>query len=895
MSSINFDNVLWLLIAIPLVLLFSVPFLIAVRKDNANCHNITSGIIHIVMAILIAFTAAGTNIVTTITETDIYVLADVSYSASRNLETIDGYIAQLNRGLPDNSRLGVICFGKDHQILSRLGETPKSVTQSKVDDSETDIVSALEYAGSLFRDNVIKRIVVITDGKQTYEGDEGALRRTVDSLNAEKIRVDAIYIDDNLSEDAKEVQVSDVSYTNTTYLNGKETVEINIQSSYNTNVTATLFKGEEKISEKVATVTLGSNALALDLDTSEVGTFDYEVRVVAEGGDENTFNNSKFFTQTVSGEMKVLLLTEKEEDERALAQVYGETAEIDAYVGMTNIPCSVEALCAYDQIVLADIDITKIGNYEMFLASLDTVVSLFGKSLMTFGDTGIQNKTEGELKALNDMLPVRFGNNLQDPKLYTIVIDSSLSMLQIDKLTIAKRAATQLIDSLAENDEICVVTFYGSFEVVQRPTRVGDYENRTRIKNAVNNLQGAQGTLLKFGLQEAERLIKDLNYSEKQVMLISDGLSFDNGSGETDTPLDVIDSMHANGIVTSVIDVGRGSDTSPTAVDAENLLKGAATHGAGTYYFANTVELLESVVFKDILSEVTETEVNRYSYIAANRRRDDVLSGIEILTDLNNENQVYIGGYYISASKASAVTVLTADYYKASGASTDVPIYAYWKYGNGRVSSFTTTLTGRWIEPWSEEFYSDFFHNVITTNIPNEKINYPFNIDKVAENGFVRVDISPATVRSDATVNVKVTLPGGEELSGTPVFDALVYSYYFATPDLGKYMVEIMYSYADVDYLTSFVLYNSYLPEYNSFEIFDASVLHKMVGSNGVVSEDGKLEIVNDENEVGTYSIYLTVPLMIVAVVLFAIDIGVRKLKWNDIKSLFVKVQGKKG
>ena len=64
-----------------------------------------------------------------------------------------------------------------------------------------------------------------------------------------------------------------------------------------------------------------------------------------------------------------------------------------------------------------------------------------------------------------------------------------------------------------------------------------------------------------------------------------------------------------------------------------------------------------------------------------------------------------------------------------------------------------------------------------------------------------------------------------------------------------------------------------------------------MVGGSGQVSEDGNLKIENDEKDVGTYVLKLTVPLMIACVVLFVADIVVRKLKWNDIKNLFIRVK----
>ena len=53
MNNINFDNPYLLLLLIPLVLIVSIPFFIAVKKDNFNIHNIFSYVCHIVMCVLL--------------------------------------------------------------------------------------------------------------------------------------------------------------------------------------------------------------------------------------------------------------------------------------------------------------------------------------------------------------------------------------------------------------------------------------------------------------------------------------------------------------------------------------------------------------------------------------------------------------------------------------------------------------------------------------------------------------------------------------------------------------------------------------------------------------------------------------------------------------------------
>jgi hypothetical protein len=107
--------------------------------------------------------------------------------------------------------------------------------------------------------------------------------------------------------------------------------------------------------------------------------------------------------------------------------------------------------------------------------------------------------------------------------------------------------------------------------------------------------------------------------------------------------------------------------------------------------------------------------------------------------------------------------------------------------------------------------------------------------------------------------------------------------------------VLISYNYADTDYPQCDASFNiSYSPEYDSFTSFDASALHKAIGTHGTISEDGTLKIVNDESEIGVRTITLTIPLMIACVALFVVDIIVRKLKWEDIVSLFKKVNKEK-
>lgn len=882
MSSISFDNIYLLLIAIPIAAIVTVPFFAAVKKENANRHNVASFVFHILMAIFVAFAAAGTSFVTVITETNVFVVADVSYSAYNNLDTVDSYIENVRKSLPRNSKLGIVCFGKDAELLTGLGGSVKSVSEAAVDASGTDIVNALEYTSSLFKDDVIKRIVLITDGGQT-ESSDSTLRRTIESLRADNIHVDAIYLNDNIDESVKEVQVTSVDAASNAYLNHEETAVAVLQSSYRANVTAELYRigVTQPLAQKAVSLSAGSNTVSFTLDTSATGSFVYEVRVTAEetDGDTSYYNNSCYFTQTITGTVRILLITGQEEDYKAAQILFGEDCEIDAYVNDKNVPYSVEDLCLYDEIVLSNVDVSTLTNATMFMSSLDTVVSLFGKSLLTFGNLSIQNRTDEELTQLDDMLPVRYGNNDQDPKLYALVIDSSRSMQIDNRLVIAKQAAAQLVGLLNEDDYVCVFNFYGdSAYLVYPPVCVADESDS--VIEMLNNLQPLQGTLIGKGLRTALDSIANLDYSEKQVMLISDGLSF---GSEPEDPVSVAKEIYQNGITVSTLGVGKSGDDAATTGQA--LLQEICAAGGGNYYYCYDPSQLDGIMFGDIADDMTESKIEATTAVKINRRYDDVLSGLDM-------SGAYVNGFYVGKAKASANVVLTVDYTKSNGGSVTVPLYAYWSYGNGKAASFTSALTGDWLLGWQNSGLDELFiSNVISTNTPSERIDYPYALALSIEGNRATVTLTPAELHADARAQITVTLPSAsfpaDTVSDTFSLEQSVYVCTFELGKAGSYTLAITYSYGGNDYTATIYYYRSYLPEYDSFAVYDSSVLVKSVGGEGTVSLDGNLSLENDDSDVGMYVIDLTVPLLALCAVLFVTDIIVRKLRWSDIKSLF--------
>lgn len=161
------------------------------------------------------------------------------------------------------------------------------------------------------------------------------------------------------------------------------------------------------------------------------------------------------------------------------------------------------------------------------------------------------------------------------------------------------------------------------------------------------------------------------------------------------------------------------------------------------------------------------------------------------------------------------------------------------------------------------------------------------------ENGYINIEVTPAKVDSTAILTISVDIPNSDEdISEQMTFANSGYTYRFATENVGKYTIDIFYKTTTTQGYTANFIYNvPFLPEYDSFAVYDISVLYKMIGSDGVVfnGNEDVLKIENDESLISSYILDLTLTLLIIGVVLFVIDVIVRKLKWEDILSLFGK------
>ncbi len=871
MRDISFDNPYLLLLAIPAVLLVLIPYLIVRNSDNRAPNWTVSLILHLVIIGLVCTAAAGLSRITRLTETTIYVVADVSHSSERNLDELDEKIREISENLPEKSKMGVVCFGKNCVISTPVGRAITSVRDSGVDDSATDIAGALNFTENLFKGDTLKRIVLITDGNDTVNRNVSTLASTVERLTENGVQVDAVFLNNTLKEGEDEVQIHGVEHSATTYLGHANSAKFLIQSARGGQIVLELYSRVkeseadfEKYSQQVLSLEPGLNTATMSLPSHESNTFEYKAVLVTDK-DGSAYNNERIFTQQVVGKGKILLLSGSSADAALLKSLYSSDADIDTYIvnkSGTRVPFLLEELVAYDEIVLSNMDVRNVRNANAFLDAVDMVVSQYGKSLITLGDMLIQtNSDDAILAKLSELLPVSYGNTKRDGRLYTIVLDVSNSMFMASKFTAAKQAAVQLISVLDEEDYICFVEFSGDVKV-QTPTKVKDC--KAKLVNYIQGLITGHGTDIGLGLEEAMKTIKALNLSENRVMVISDGFSFQN-------------KYDANAIAKELRQSGASVSTICTYIPAEGgsgktTMQNVAKNGGGDFYQVSRPEDVAGVVFGDIAEDFGAVIIEKDVSVTIAKYNDAITKGI---TSFSN-----VSGFVISVERYDAVVPLTVTYKKDNGYQETVPLYAYRSHSNGRVASFTGSLYGAWTTHWSTEEKGAFVSNLFLSNMPKERVDHPFAVHLERTDYDAYVEIVPSVLNPAATTVIKIKMPNGRTSTRTLTFDSKKYSYTFDTKQAGTYTIEVTYSY-DEEVFTSYTAFEiPYTTEYDEFANFDKVNLLAFMRDNGkIYTFDQVVNLESDANYISTYKQSFAIPLLIAAASLFVIDVFVRKLR----------------
>lgn len=189
------------------------------------------------------------------------------------------------------------------------------------------------------------------------------------------------------------------------------------------------------------------------------------------------------------------------------------------------------------------------------------------------------------------------GPSVHAPTSLAVVLDTSGSMSG-GKLEDAKQSILKLLDRMHDDDEIALVRYADSSEVIQPLARVGNV--RSALASRIRALDPSGGTNIPGGLAAGLRAIDEAARGRvRRIVLVSDGLDATRAQAER-----LARESFQNGITVSSLGIGLDFD--------ESYMGGVAQTGHGNFAFVKEGENMARFLERE-LDQTAHTTVERAS------------------------------------------------------------------------------------------------------------------------------------------------------------------------------------------------------------------------------------------------------------------------------------------
>lgn len=868
-------------IAIPLVAIVILFFFHIPKQKRLWTKHIISLVLHFFIAATLTLTFINIEYLHTTMETELIVLADCSDSEIDSKDKIDDIVSGIYGKLNSTTKAATVAFAESPKTVVDFGGRYDGAIKKVFEDesfkkNSSNFEKALKFANEMYSEDKVHRLVIVSDGIET----DGTANLALEDLRHNNVNIECIYTK-NPKEAANEIAITSLKFIDTVFLNRTQTVEASIRSFKEQNdAVVYLWKGDAVIDQQAFPINRGLNTVEFILPTDTVGTFDYKITVEAADGhtldDVYAENNTRSFTQEVTDQFKVLILKgDQNTNVRNIfindLNCFTQNTDVSEYWYKDNsLNLDLDTLLKYDEYILYDVSVKQIPHYEDFVANLFTCVASYGKTLQNYGELNLSSEDTDPLSLFSDMLPVQVQGSSEKAVVLNVDVSGSMSGPNIEQ---AKAGAKACVDILGDKDLLGVVSFSDDAKIVAPLSSAK--RNTDSIKAAIDRMNVEGGTEMNTGLKKSFDMLSNSGFEYKYVITLSDGEPF-----ETDRELiEQVDKMAAAGISCSFINILNPS--------GQQLLETLADHGYGAYFYCDNTNQLVETMMDAVGNRSLSKQIDNKDLPIGVAEKDDPM-----MSNVNADALGSINGSYLCYRKPDANTILTFPYQKeaddeAGSTTMTLPLFAYWKFGKGVVSSFTSNL-GAWTYTFrrsaeGKKFFQNVWNNLLPEFASHDQIQFSYETRGVTSD----IHIYAADPDTNAEVKVTLTSPKGEKIESQLFFDGYQYSGNIPTADIGTYNLHINYKHHHTmtngevmfDKLGEgdYHLFFDYSSEYNVFDASEGELLYQLASTRDQVS-------INEPNyaamsEELTNQSYRSTSLwfLIATLVLFLADVFVRK------------------
>ncbi len=699
---VQFDRPMWLVL-IPVLGLLTL--LIARRSLAGLGRGARSAAIAARLAVIAALAGAMAEPHLRRESDDIAVTVVLDVSRSIPLaqqRAIDEYLARVRTTADDRrDRIGVVTVAGEAVVQALPSRLASGLERGEAGRADaTNLAAGLRLAVAVAPEDAASRVLLVSDGNET----DGSLVAAAEAARAAGVPVDVLPVEYDYPA---EVVVERVAAPANAC--GGETVNLSVIATATKRTAGRVLvtEGGEAIdldpdSDAVGVVVeleAGKNVLSVPVVPSRPGPVVYEAvfepldvrtsggeRVV---GDSITDNNRASAVTFVGSDGWVLVVSDSDAEAGPLRAAL-ERAELRVRAGTPDqVPDDLTMLNAYECVVLVNQPAYAFSESQQ--RALRRYVHDSGGGLVMVGGPDAFGAGGWIGSTLEDALPV-----LLDPPqkrqmpmgALAIVLDASGSMgspvmgTAMNQQQLANEASIAAVETLSRLDQIAVVAFSGSSDVVVPLMACAD---QASISRRIRSIGPGGGTNMFPGIEAGARELSKSPAGVKHLIVLSDGQTM----GSDDEGFALASRLFGQGITVTGVAVGDGAN--------EALLEGIARAGGGRFYKVRSGQALATLpqIF------MKEAQTVRRSLIWEGDPFSPSVTGVPTDSMRGVGSVPPITGYVVTAPREGLAQVtLSATQQATDGTTVEDPIAAQWQYGLGRVVAFTSDATTRWAAGW---------------------------------------------------------------------------------------------------------------------------------------------------------------------------------------------------
>lgn len=675
----------------PLILLFAIPIVAIViyfaQTTYSNLSKVrfyVSTISRILLIIFLLLSISGTNLVRVNDKLGVIFLLDVSKSMDGNEEKCFEFINNATKEMKrEKDSAGLVVFGADAQIEQPLMNNLRTTKiASKVNNDNTNIAQALRVATASFPTDLQKRIVLITDGKESSYSSVEDIFNEISQLQKHNIEVWVYLIESQ--KQLPDAIVEKIIVPEQVKVDEKFDLQVKYKLLHNQNANCILRILRNKMldSEYEVEINPGDGLLTVPYRIKESGGF-YTYEVVLEYPDDKLVNNNRAYGYTYAqGKSSVAIIDEKPDEARALVEVLKPAGINASAFHPDELLISTVSFANFDAVIISDASAANFSQEQ--LKVFKSYVENHGGGFAMLG--GERTYAPGGYfeTPVEEILPVKMTPKKQKIKsTMTVVIccDQSGSMAApagqgVTKMDVANEATCKTISLLSPIDKVGVLYSNGGPHWVFNIQYCKDKEGM--FKKVRSQQSHGGGIFVLPTLKSAYKGFEEakIDTAIRHIILFADADDCDDAGPEC---IEYVEQLNKKGFTFTTVALGnKESQFTP-------FLFQLSKAGKGRFYLTDDISKLPAIFTEDIM-------ITSKRGIIEEDFKPKIVSYSPILENINWKEVPILKGYVATEIKPGAEEHIQAP--------DNFPLFSKWHFGIGRTFAFASDAKGRWAKNW---------------------------------------------------------------------------------------------------------------------------------------------------------------------------------------------------